>query len=536
MRPPGPLDAAWPTLDSQFRSTAQAQPDAVALTDGQTGYTYSQLLSRCDQLAAALHALGLVRGDRLALLSENRLEYIELELAAARLGLIVACLNWRLADDELCHCIRLVSPALLVLSPRYMDTARRIDHGVARILTLGPAFEQWRAQPVSGLPEYQPDPEDGLVILYTSGTTGLPKGALISQRAMVARAAVFAQDYGITASDGFIAWSPLFHMAATDHALATLLLGGKVIVHDGLDVQRICGTLAQEPIGWLVAVPGMIEALIDGLRTWQPRLRSLRVVGAMADLVPPHQIAELTALAGAPYMNSFGSTETGLPPASAGLLAPGVLPGRLSKRQSALCTLRLVDANGGDVPDEVPGELVVTGPTLFSGYWRAAQTAVGDGPQENDHEKARDSAQDITQDMAQDIAPNFRDGGFHMGDLMLRHADGSLDFVDRLKYLIKSGGENIYPAEIERVLLAHPAVRDAAVVRKRDAQWGEVPVAFVACSDAALDAPALLSWCSARLSRYKIPKEIRLVDEAELPRSSTGKIQRHEIERQWQLT
>jgi fatty-acyl-CoA synthase len=280
-----------------------------------------------------------------------------------------------------------------------------------------------------------------------------------------------------------------------------------VTVHDGLDVPRLCKVLAHEPIGWLVAMPGMIELLIDGLKTLKPRIQSLRVVGAMADLVPPHQIAELTQLIGAPYMNSFGSTETGLPPASGALLPIGVAPSSLSKRESSLCHIRLVDAQDQDVPDEVPGELVISGPTLFSGYWNADAT----------------NAQD------------FRGGGFHMGDLFVRHADGSLDFVDRLKYLIKSGGENIYPAEIERVLLAHPAVRDAAVVRKRDAQWGEVPVAFVASDDAALDAAALMEWCRTRLSRYKQPKDIRFVAESALPRSSTGKIQRHEIEKKWQL-
>jgi fatty-acyl-CoA synthase len=116
---------------------------------------------------------------------------------------------------------------------------------------------------------------------------------------------------------------------------------------------------------------------------------------------------------------------------------------------------------------------------------------------------------------------------------MVRRPDGKLDFVDRRKYLIKSGGENIYPAEIERVLLAHPAVRDAAVVRKRDARWGEVPVAFVALHDAGADAARLLDWCRGRLAGYKLPKEIRFVDVAALPRSSTGKIQRHEIERLW---
>jgi fatty-acyl-CoA synthase len=167
--------------------------------------------------------------------------------------------------------------------------------------------------------------------------------------------------------------------------------------------------------------------------------------------------------------------------------------------------VRLVDAEERDVPPEVPGEMTLRGPTLFSGYWGADAV----------------NAQD------------FRGGWFHMGDLFVRHADGTLDFVDRLKYLIKSGGENIYPAEIERVLLAHPAVRDAAVVRKRDARWGEVPVAFVALHDAGADAARLLDWCRGRLAGYKLPKEIRFVDAAALPRSSTGKIQRHEIERLW---
>jgi acyl-CoA synthetase (AMP-forming)/AMP-acid ligase II len=501
------LAASRLTLYQLFQKRATTQAKAVALTDGDTTYTYVELHQRVCKLAGALQALGLRRGERVAVLSENRLEYIELELAAAHLGLIIACLNWRLADDELTHCIHLVSPALLIAAPRYQATVARLNHGVPQCMQLGPVFEQWREQATPIAPPADVVPEDGLVILYTSGTTGMPKGALISQRAMVARMQAFALDYGITGRDGYIAWSPLFHMAATDHALATLMLGGKVTVHDGLDVPRLCKVLAHEPIGWLVAMPGMIELLIDGLKTLKPRIQSLRVVGAMADLVPPHQIAELTQLIGAPYMNSFGSTETGLPPASGALLPIGVAPSSLSKRESSLCHIRLVDAQDQDVPNEVPGELVISGPTLFSGYWNADAT----------------NAQD------------FRGGGFHMGDLFVRHADGSLDFVDRLKYLIKSGGENIYPAEIERVLLAHPAVRDAAVVRKRDTQWGEVPVAFVASDDASLDAAALMEWCGTRLSRYKQPKDIRFVAESALPRSSTGKIQRHEIEKKWQL-
>jgi len=178
------------------------------------------------------------------------------------------------------------------------------------------------------------------------------------------------------------------------------------------------------------------------------------------------------------------------------------VPQNLSKRVSGFCRVRLVDAEGREVGIDEPGEMTLRGPTLFSGYWNADAS----------------NAQDL------------RGGWFHMGDVFVRHADGTLDFVDRLKYLIKSGGENIYPAEIERVLLSHPAVADGAVVRKADARWGEVPVAFVALRSA-LDSEALVAWCRERLAHYKLPREFRIVDLEALPRSSTGKIQRHEIER-----
>jgi len=498
-------------LAALFHARAAQQPAATAITDGAASCSYGELAQRVARLAGALHGMGLQRGERVAMWSENRIEYIALELAAAQLGLIVACLNWRLSDAEQLHCVKLVAPALMVVSPRYAHALHKLDHGTPRVLELGPEFERLVESALPAGPDPQVAAEDGLVILYTSGTTGLPKGALISQRAMIARAQMFASDYGIDGGDSFIAWSPLFHMAATDHSLATLLLGGKVIVSDGLDLQKICGWLQNEPsIGWLLAMPGMIEPLISALSAASPgalpqtgNVAPVKLVGAMADLVPPQQIAELSRLVNAPYLNSFGSTETGLPPASGGVFAPGVAPTSFSKRQSPSCQVRLLDADGAPVPLETAGEMAVSGPTLFSGYWGDAQAT------------ARD----------------LRDGWFHMGDVFVRHADGTLDFVDRLKYLIKSGGENIYPAEIERVLLSHPSVRDAAVVRRRDAHWGEVPVAFVARADETLQAEALVAFCRERLPGYKVPKDISFLSMEDLPRSSTGKIQRHELEK-----
>jgi acyl-CoA synthetase (AMP-forming)/AMP-acid ligase II len=495
--------AAGLTVAEAFRTQVALRGDAPALQAGERTLSYRQLNERAARLARLLAARDVRRGERVAILSENRSEYVELFLAAARLGAIVACQNWRLADDELAHCIRLAAPRLVIASPRHAPTLARIEHGVAATLPLDDAFEHSLAAADPAAVPDAAEPEDGLIILYTSGTTGLPKGALISHRAMVARAMVAAADWGCGAEDAFVAWTPLFHMGAADQALATLMQGGKVIVMDGFQPAALAALAYRERIGHLTVVPGVIDRLIGELRRLPTRPARVRVVGVMADLVPPHQLAELTGLIGAPYGNTFGSTETGMPPASRGLIPPGVAPTRLAKQQSSFCAVRLVDPDDREVPDGEPGEITLRGPTLFSGYWGADEAT----------------------------AEDFRGGWFHMGDVFRRNPDGSLDFVDRRKYLIKSGGENIYPAEIERVILALPAVADAVVVRRADARWGEVPVAFVVRRDVGLTREAVLAACRAAIAGYKQPKDVIFLAEHDLPRSTSGKIQRHLLER-----
>ena len=324
------------TVGDALRKQATVRPDATAVEADSRSFSYRQLNARVNRLANALVARGVKRGDRVAVLAENCLAYLELELAAAKLGAIVPCLNWRLAAEELCHCIRLTSPVLMFVSARYAGALARIEHGVASVVGIEQDYERLLQDSREDEPAGELDPEDGLVILYTSGTTGLPKGAVISQRAMVARAMCFAGEYGIAAEHTYVAWSPMFHMAATDFSLSTIMIGGKVVIQDGLDIDRLCATIGRESIGWLVAMPGMIDVLIDGLRRNRTQPRGMRVVGAMADLVPLQQIAELTGLLNAPYINSFGATETGLAPASGGRLTPGVVPTSLAKRESAV--------------------------------------------------------------------------------------------------------------------------------------------------------------------------------------------------------
>ncbi|MCZ6774678.1 MAG: AMP-binding protein, partial [Proteobacteria bacterium] len=474
--------AAASTIGSLFRARSALMPGRIALDDGRREVRYAELNERANQAAAVLAGLGVVRGDRVALLSENRIEYFELELAAAKLGAILACQNWRLAPPELCHCIDLVEPKVVITSPRHRDllAAAGIADGPIN-LELGTEFEARMADADPAEPIIAAEPEDGLFILYTSGTTGLPKGAVLSHRAEIARFVVLRADFGLAPDDPCVGWMPLFHMGGTEPALAALLSGGKVFVVDGFDPARLAEIIATERLGWLVLMPGMIEPLIAEIKRRDVKPKGVKLCGVMPDLVPAHQIAELTRLLDAPYANTFGATETGTPPCSSATIPVGEVPTRLSKWPSSCCEIRLVDRDGRDVPEGEPGELAMRGPTLFSGYWRAEATNLED----------------------------FRDGWFHMGDMFRRNPDGSLDFVDRVKYMIKSGGENIYPAEIERVLLADPRVADAVVVKCKDAKWGEVPVAFVAPDDDRLTASDLHALCRQHLAGYKQPKEIR---------------------------
>jgi fatty-acyl-CoA synthase len=490
------------TVGELFRVRAQIQPADTAIEYQGRQISYGALQNRVARATAMLSTFGLSRGDRVALLSRNRPEYIEIELAAANLGVITACLNWRLSPRELAYCIELVAPKLVIVEPDLAGSLVVSAGQAWQSLEIGQPYERLLQQQADHAVPVVAEPEDGLVILYTSGTTGLPKGAVISHRAMIARALVFSSELSISPRDSFVAWAPMFHMASTDHSLSTLLRGGTVVMIDGFQVEPLLAAVERHQIGWLVLIPGMVEALAAALKAQATKVKGVRVCDAMADLVPPHAIAEVTELLKAPYLNSFGSTETGLPPATRALIAPGEIPERLSKQQSAFCQIKLVDPSDQEVAPGQPGELAIRGATLFSGYWQAHET--------NAHD--------------------FRGGWFHMGDVFRRNPDGSLDFIDRVKYLIKSGGENVYPAEIERVLLSDSRVTEAAVVRAPDQKWGEVPVAFISCRDDSITEAHLLELCRRDLASYKRPRQFNFIAFSDFPRSTSGKVQRHELE------
>ncbi|MEL7229985.1 MAG: AMP-binding protein [Pseudomonadota bacterium] len=491
------------TVGGLFSARSATQPNRTAVREGKNVLTYGELEARSTALAHWFLGQGMEQGDRVAVHLHNCTAYLEIELAAAKAGLIVAALNWRLSAQELTHCINLVEPRLIIEGP---DSAAILDDctiGQTPRLLLADVQKRVGANPNHAALPPLADPEAGLVILYTSGTTGLPKGALISHRAMVARMAAFNLDLHLPPVVDFLAWAPLFHMASTDHALATLLQGGAVHIVDGYQPQAMLDVIENHALGWLVLMPGMIADFASHAVARGTKPKGITAMGAMADLVPRAELAAVTSALNTPYLNTFGATETGLPPATGNVVPVGVAPTDLRKRQSSLCQVKLVDPDDNEVPDGTPGEVAVRGPTVFSGYWNAHDT--------NAHD--------------------FRGGWFHMGDVMRRNEDGTLSYVDRVKYMIKSGGENIYPAEIEAVIQDLEAVETATVVRQKSVRWGEEPVAFIVLKKGmALTADTILTHCENTMARYKLPKAIHFIGDADLPRSATGKIQRHVLE------
>lgn len=492
------------TVGELLAAQARSRPDHIAISDGAVTLCYAALDRRVNRLANLISELGLQRGSRLAILSENRAEYLETVFAAAKLGVILCCLNWRLATEELTHCIGLVAPTAVLVSERFDGALTSAGWHGTRIC-LGMDYEDRLAASYDLAPAVDIESEDGLLILYTSGTTGLPKGALISHRAELARMTLSQLDFGLAAGDGFIAWAPMFHMVSLEHAIHVLALGGQVFVVDGADIERIVDLIESEALWWLVLIPGMTEQVVARVRARSVRPKGLKVVGALADLFPKQLIADTSKLLQAPYWNTFGSTETGMMPVAGTRFAPGYEPDTLAKEHNSLYGWRLVDVDDCDVETGKPGEMLVRGPTIFSGYWNATEVNERD----------------------------FRGGWFHMGDLFAQEPDGRLRYIDRLKYMIKSGGENIYPAEIERVLMTDLRVAEAVVVKRRDPKWGEVPVAFVALLPEAFVSPEdLMHLCRSRLSTYKCPREIYLVtSQAAFPRGTSGKVQRQLVER-----
>lgn len=505
-----------------LKKRAFLTPERTALEWGDHQWTFSELNAEVNQLADSFQKIGILRGQRISVLTQNRGECIHIVYAAAKIGAIVSFLNWRYTEIETQEAIDVITPETVIVSEEFSAKIQNVLGNlpyVKRLIFLDDvepvklnisvhSFAKLISEGDRGEPDVTLHEEDAFFIVYTSGTTGIPKGATISQRSaiqrVIANLATFPALIGTTGEDCCVCRGPFFHVVSVDEAFATHALGGKAVVLAGYNVSEMVDVLEREYVGWLSLSPAMYEKLIAEIKRRNATIKGVRAVGSMPELSPTEEIIELTKILDAPFLNTYGSTEAGFLTFTQNVFPVGAAEtanGNMAKKEAFFCDVRLIDNDDNDVPHGEAGELIIRTPMMFSGYWN--------NPAEN--EKA------------------FRDGWYRTGDVLRRNPDGTLEFVSRKKYMIKSGAENVYPAEIERVLLRHPQVREACVVGAVHPKWGETPIAFVSVADD-VNPDDVKTFCKKNLAGYRVPNLIEIVDIDDFPRNTTGKILREKVE------
>jgi fatty-acyl-CoA synthase len=486
-------------LSDLIDRNAAFAPDKAALRFAERTLTYADLAQRIAVAARALKSeLGIQRGDRVAILTLNHPDYLVLLYACARLGAMLVPLNWRLAVPEQLFILSDAAVKALIVEQGFAAVVEPLKAARPDIRVVGldfaPSFEDLLAAGSHGGRNPHVDLSTPLLVVYTSGTTGRPKGAVLRQEALVWNAVMSQHIHDMTAADHVLTVLPLFHVGGLNiQTTPALQLGATVTLHPRFAPDAALTALARERPTLCVLVPATVQAIIE-LPSWTTTdVTCLRALTTGSTQVPQTLVDAFTTR-GVPVVQVYGATET----------CPIAVYTRVGGDQRAgstglpglVCEARVVDDNGVEVAPGVAGEVVVRGPNVFFEYWGNADAT----------------------------AETLRDGWYHSGDIGTRDADGHFFIHDRKKNMIISGGENIYPAEIERVLIAHPDVAEGAVIGRPDPKWQEVPVAYVVRrAGRTIDARALEAHLLAQLARFKVPRDYVFVDA--LPRNAMGKVQ-----------
>ena len=505
IRAPGSGVGSWPAR------RALLTPERPAVRDGDRTLTYRQLADRIAAVGAGLQHAGVTAGDRVAYLGGNSAALLSTMFAVLRIGGVFVPLNTRLAVAELAYMLEDSGARVLLAGPVKLDDARAAaaKADAVQVVSSVPTPGLTDIDGLAGgagtdadLPVLSED--ETALIVYTSGTTGRPKGARLTHRNLTANTLNQLTHLDVLSTDVTLAVAPLFHMGGLGLlVLPTLLKGGQVVIVEAFDPAGLLRLIEEAGATTFFGVPTMLAAMADHPDWSDARLDSLRLV-----LYGGSPVAEKVAAAwlarGYPLVQGYGMTEA----------SPGVLlaipQGAPDHPTSPGMPHLFIDVGlriDGTVhwppPPEATGELVVRGPNVFAGYWdRPTETA----------------------------AAFDRDGWFGTGDVARQASDGWFTIVDRVKDMIISGGENVYPAEVEAVLGGHPLVAECAVVGVPDERWGEVGLAFVLpLPGTDIETDELTRYLRDRLARYKVPRHIRIVDQ--LPRNAMGKLVRPDLRR-----
>ncbi|HEX7736884.1 MAG TPA: o-succinylbenzoate--CoA ligase [Ktedonobacteraceae bacterium] len=504
-----------PSLPNWLTRCSENMPTDLAVQCGPVRWSFAELARQADQLAGQLAAAGVGAESRVALLASNGLAYIAFVHALTRLGAILVPLNTRLTQEELCWQIHDVRAQLLVSTPDMETRASAIAISL-------PALPRAILQTVSFTPEQSqihlhttedhPYPSSDItphslidlsatqVIMYTSGTTGKPKGVIITYGMQWWNASSSALNLGHSLDDRWLACLPFFHIGGLSILMRSVIYGISVIVLEKFDEHAVNQAIREDGVTIISVVAVMLQRMLTALLVEDTRARypaALRCV-LLGGGPAPRPLLEQCASLNIPVAQSYGLTESC---SQAVTLAPADALRKLGSAGRPLLPVQLeIRQKNALAPAGEAGVIYLQGPTITPGYAnRPAETAEA-----------------------------FQDGWFCTGDLGYLDTDGYLYVLDRRSDLIISGGENVYPAEVESVLLAHPAIAEAGVCGQPDPQWGQVAVAFVKTHPGqSVDTQAILEHARQRLARYKVPRAIYLVDE--LPRNSSGKMLRREL-------
>jgi fatty-acyl-CoA synthase len=479
--------------------------DREAVVDGRRRLNYWALNRRVNQLARSLQSMGLKQGDRIAILAYNGLEYVETIFAAAKLGLILVPLNWRLAPAELAFILSDSTTETLLFDSEFAKSVEALQ-GQTPLR----CFVAFGGKEVPGATSYEkalaseeegePAPDGPVdldlphIIMYTAGTTGRPKGAVLSQGASFWNAVNMSLCVDLTSRDRTLTVLPMFHIGGIGlYTLPTLFQGGTVVIQRAFDPGVTFRLIAEEKIDVFFGVPAIFLFLIQNPAFKSGGMASLRSVMSGGAPLPVSLVNQYKE-AGIILQQGFGMSEA----------APGIAAldrDRAAAKAGSIgrplffMEVRIVDPQNRDLPTGREGELLIRGPNVMQKYWNRPDAT----------------------------AEAFTDGWLHTGDLARMDRDGDLYIVDRKKDMFISGGENVYPAEVENVLYELPQVAEAAVIGIKDQKWGEVGRAVVVLkAGQKLTEAALLDFLKGKLAKFKVPRTAVFVDQ--LPRNAAGKV------------
>ena len=471
---------------------ADFAPRRIAIRYEGREITYAGFAAQVARLAHALRVRhGVVAGDRVAVLALNSPEYLALLYACARLGAMMLPINWRLAPPEIGYILGHAEARLCFTDEAHAAALAEAAPGLASAPLAIPDGPEDREGPGTL--------GDPVLLVYTSGTTGRPKGAVLKQEALFHNAVMSHHLHGMTADDVVLATLPFFHVGGLNiQTTPALQAGATVVIHPRFIPDAALAAIASERATLMITVPAVLRAMMAAPGWATADLTSLKALTTGSEPVHQGLIDAITAR-GVKLLQVYGATES-CPIAVYSWIGGDLSRGNSTGLPGLLCEAKVADDAGRELPHGTAGEVLLRGRNLFTSYWRdEAATAAA-----------------------------MQHGWYRTGDVATRDADGYFFVHDRKKNMIISGGENVYPAEVERVLLEHPAIAEAAVLGAPDPRWQEVPVAFLVLrAGMVMDDHAVRAHCAAQLARFKVPRDV--VFTHSLPRTALGKVRHFEL-------